>query len=442
MKKLFNLLTLTIIIILVILVFLFYFGVFNPLRSELEQAAIENFKNTVSITEINIENFLDRCIEGTESLSSRTMIKNKLILYRNNKIGLQEIRDYTETKYIDGTKVLDNIIKALRVSDNEKIAEFECEKIDSVNLKKYRTDRSETTVELIMKDNIIVVNSPIMHHDDKIGQDIVAFQMNSLLADLYKQNINYNIVLEKDINNNIKDDHKKVFEHRKLLDTKYFLKVSITKDRLNKELQSLLTKIIIGIILIIIILVYIFRVIINKTYNKVIEKLNKKIDRITELSETDIMLGINNRTKFMNELENELYRSQRYNKKLSMIMFDVDNFKEINDEYGHYVGDEVLFNITELVNEIIRESDIFARYGGDEFIILLPETNVKEAANLAKRLKEKIEVNNFNSVDEAITCSFGVTEYINKENIDDFIKRVDDALYVAKNLGRNRVEKL
>lgn len=442
MKKLFNLLTFTIIIILLILVSLFYFGIFNPLRSELEETAIENFQNTVSIAEINIENHLDRCIEGTESLSSRTMIKNKLILYDEKKTSLQAIRNYTRSKYIDGTEALDNIIKAVRISNGKKIAEVNCEKIDTIDLEKYQTDSLKTTVDLVMEKKVVIVNSPIMNDNKKIGQDIAAFHLDSLLDNLNKQNINYNIVLENDVSNGFKDNQNKIIDYRKVLDTNYFLEASIKKDSLNKELNRLLLKIIIGIIFIIIILIYIFRIIINKTYKKVIEKLNKKIDRITELSETDIMLGINNRTKFMKELENEIYRSHRYNQKLSMIMFDVDNFKEINDEYGHYVGDDVLVNITELVDGLIRETDIFARYGGDEFIILLPETNIKEAFNLSNRLKEKIETYNFNSVEESITCSFGVTEYKDGEDIDDFIKRVDDALYKAKKLGRNRVEKL
>src|SRR6056297_207982 len=124
MKNLFNLLTVSIILILVILIFLFYIGVFEPLRNELEETAIENFRNTVSIAEINIENFLNRCIEGTESISSRTMIKNKLNLYSINQISLQEIKDYTGSKYIDGAEVLHNIIKAVRISNNKVIADF------------------------------------------------------------------------------------------------------------------------------------------------------------------------------------------------------------------------------------------------------------------------------------------------------------------------------
>jgi hypothetical protein len=111
-----------IIFTVIVLILFFYFGVFSPVKTQLEESLNQNFKNSVSITEINVENKLKRCKEGAESLSSRTMIKNKLAEYKAGDLSLQELRGYTQDKYVDGVKVLENIVSAFRISEEEIIA--------------------------------------------------------------------------------------------------------------------------------------------------------------------------------------------------------------------------------------------------------------------------------------------------------------------------------
>ena len=118
-------------------------------------------------------------------------------------------------------------------------------------------------------------------------------------------------------------------------------------------------------------------------------------------------------------------------------MFDVDRFKNINDEYGHLVGDKVLKKTTEIINSQIRELDLFARYGGDEFMILNPETKLNDAVKLAERVRKKIENTDFAEVKD-VSCSFGVAELKVEDDIDSLLKRLDDALYKAKE-KRNKV---
>jgi len=112
-------------------------------------------------------------------------------------------------------------------------------------------------------------------------------------------------------------------------------------------------------------------------------------------------------------------------------MFDIDKFKEINDEYGHLIGDRILIRMTELIKTETREIDSFARYGGDEFMIINPETKLKDAVKLAERLRKRIENEDFDEVEKA-TCSFGVAELKAEDDIDSLLKRVDDYLYKAK----------
>jgi diguanylate cyclase (GGDEF)-like protein len=155
---------------------------------------------------------------------------------------------------------------------------------------------------------------------------------------------------------------------------------------------------------------------------------------------TDPLTNIYNRLLFGHFLDAEIDRVKRYGGTFSIIFFDLDRFKEVNDEYGHLVGDEVLKRVTEIVEKANRNADIFARYGGEEFIILAPATDIAGARVHAERLRKDIEHHRFSEISH-LTCSFGVAEY--KPDADDvtsLFKRADTALYNAKKLGRNRVE--
>ena len=117
-------------------------------------------------------------------------------------------------------------------------------------------------------------------------------------------------------------------------------------------------------------------------------------------------------------------------------MIDIDSFKKLNDNYGHSFGDEILKKVSKLVEKKVRANDIFARYGGDEFMIITPNTDLKSAYGLAERLRLLIEQKDF-SHKENLTCSFGVGTYEKGDDVDALINKTDDALYQAKTRGRN-----
>lgn len=153
----------------------------------------------------------------------------------------------------------------------------------------------------------------------------------------------------------------------------------------------------------------------------------------------DILTGAYNRLQFNYFLDAEIDKINRYGGTFSLIYIDLDHFKEINDQYGHPVGDKVLQTFADIVIKHNRTSDIFARYGGEEFIIIAHEADTNNATKHAERLRQEISHYPFENI-EQLTCSFGVTEF--KKDIDDvnsLIKRADDALYKAKKNGRNRV---
>jgi diguanylate cyclase (GGDEF)-like protein len=132
---------------------------------------------------------------------------------------------------------------------------------------------------------------------------------------------------------------------------------------------------------------------------------------------------------------------KRYPSDTSLILIDLDFFKNINDVYGHLTGDKVLKEFAKVINQNIRDVDTFARWGGEEFIILLHETNLASAKQFAERIKEIVYDHNF-EIDHRVSVSIGVSQYADNDTIDTWIQRADDALYLAKRHGRNRVESI
>ena len=164
------------------------------------------------------------------------------------------------------------------------------------------------------------------------------------------------------------------------------------------------------------------------------------VTKLINKSERDQLTKIYNKAKFNKELNEEIEKAKRYNSDFGLIMYDIDHFKKANDNYGHDVGDKILIELTGLVRKAIRNIDILARWGGEEFMIITPNTNLNSTMKLAERLRKEISQHDFYKI-ENLTCSFGVTAYKEKDNIDSIIKRVDNALYEAKNSGRNKVIK-
>lgn len=166
-----------------------------------------------------------------------------------------------------------------------------------------------------------------------------------------------------------------------------------------------------------------------------LKELNTILDK---QSRTDALTGIYNRTHLSEKLTEEVERANRYSGLLSIILLDIDNFKSINDTFGHPEGDSVLRDFSSLIQDNIRKSDTFARWGGEEFIILTPGITSEQAVMMAEKLRKLIEHHTF-SIGRKVTASFGISSYKKGENSDRTIKRADEALYKAKESGRNRV---
>lgn len=161
-------------------------------------------------------------------------------------------------------------------------------------------------------------------------------------------------------------------------------------------------------------------------------------ERLERLTVTDSLTGLSNRMKLHSELDREIERAKRYRLPLSLIMFDIDHFKSINDNFGHDIGDAVLVSLSRLAQSVVRKVDLLARWGGEEFMVLVPNTALNDAVLLAEKLRETFEEQYFERPSQ-VTASFGVSQFSAADDFDSFTKRVDEALYEAKRGGRNRV---
>ncbi len=215
----------------------------------------------------------------------------------------------------------------------------------------------------------------------------------------------------------------------------HHIKLKRTKEELlftNKELQDAISRE-------------------EKLNEKIINKtlaLQKSIDKIKILNKKlkyfaahDKLTGFLNRRAFFAFLENDIKRLKRIDSHLTILMLDLDFFKNINDTYGHLIGDFVLAEFSKQIKKNLRDIDLVCRYGGEEFLILLTDSDIHQSLIVSNKLREIIEQFIFctNELKINITVSIGAAEFNTDERIDSFIKRVDEALYVAKKTGRNKV---
>lgn len=185
-------------------------------------------------------------------------------------------------------------------------------------------------------------------------------------------------------------------------------------------------------------IVYILLLMAGVRLNEQYIRVRIHAETMRHLAHTDALIQIANRRELDQTIAREMSRAARHHQPLAIIMYDLDDFKKVNDTFGHDVGDDVLIEAAHVVRGLLRIPDLLGRWGGEEFLIVAPQTDTAQARGLAERLRQAIANSLFGRVGN-ITASFGVAEYRPPESPDDWLKRVDDALYAAKHGGRNQV---
>ena len=172
--------------------------------------------------------------------------------------------------------------------------------------------------------------------------------------------------------------------------------------------------------------------------NQELQLLLKKVEQIAR---TDFLTGISNRRNAIDKMQAELSRINRSGESISLLMVDVDNFKNINDVYGHECGDYVLKHMVDLIQSVLRKYDMMARWGGEEFLIILPRTDINQAKIVAEKISTCVRSQTFNYQGRSfiVTITVGVAQYQAGEDLDSVIKRADEAMYCGKKSGKNCV---
>lgn len=174
-----------------------------------------------------------------------------------------------------------------------------------------------------------------------------------------------------------------------------------------------------------------------------VHKLQTQLAQITDLATIDELTGLYNRRALFSRLVEEHSRVERYKENFSLMIIDIDDFKNVNDTYGHQVGDAILKNLASFLKGNLRTSDFVSRFGGEEFIAILPSTDMTKAKRVAEKLRhmlgKKVFEDKKGEVKIKITVSVGISQCTPGDNIDSLIKRADDALYLAKDNGKNAI---
>lgn len=176
-------------------------------------------------------------------------------------------------------------------------------------------------------------------------------------------------------------------------------------------------------------------------YKNEVAQLNENIRKYRQETITDHLTGLNNRKYMDIKLNEEIVRHTRHRQPFCILLIDIDDFKKINDVYGHVVGDQVIKHLSNVIKTHVRKSDFSFRYGGEEFLILLLNTDIENSVRIAEQIRQKVETTHFTLKDKkfVITITVGVAQYINGEPSEVFIERADKNLYNGKRMGKNRV---
>jgi diguanylate cyclase (GGDEF)-like protein len=165
------------------------------------------------------------------------------------------------------------------------------------------------------------------------------------------------------------------------------------------------------------------------------------LEETQRLADSDALTGLQNRRRATQRMEHELSRARRYGTAFSVLLCDVDHFKSVNDRFGHNMGDEVLTKVAHTLKQTQRQVDLAGRWGGEEFLVLLTNTDAEGARATAERLRAAVEaIPAFEGGPEHVTCSIGGATFAGEDSATAFLERADQALYRAKERGRNRVE--
>jgi len=446
-----------------------YFFGFKPLSDRLRTEHSIKIGHAIDSNIWLIQGVINKHKDLSKQSASRTAIRNKQIAYLSGEISLKDLVAFSAPKLADAMLANQEIIGISRFdtkgellfSVGEKLPEGlakncaipKLDEVRQLNLLQFGDDGRLFYCSPIIASSFGRVGADILIIKDDAIKSIMDTSHSGSVGEMVVSLVNDNrilywpstetdslarTVLEKYLKTGVKDN-RHLIHSRLVTNNDWQLYMVINQERffanISHQLFLLLTVVSGVAVLVFALTVAVLRPIIRSLL---------KEQQLIDVSIHDGLTGLYNRAYMEESLDRELARTRRYMRPLSILMFDIDHFKDINDTFGHLAGDEVLRNIALLIQSSARKQDLAARYGGEEFILILPETGQEVASVLAERLRAKVASSS--AMTKAgkieVTISIGVVTYdasmgeISKHQIVD---AVDKALYASKEGGRNKV---
>lgn len=425
--------------------------IFLPMKIELEKSLTDNFNQVAQANYNTLTGSIQRSVEGGASLSSRTMIKNAIIDYMDGAIGLEQLREYTQPKYEDGTTALEFLLVAQRYVGNELIASYMAEEDETLgNLYFSQTQEFDVKLTLIIvQENqlLAVVISPITDKNSVLGYDKLIFDLSSQVETQCGDNIKMSFYSEESyqtiVNNAVLQQDSAglpVYREGDMLFNMIYLQdgcyvsFSIAKKVLFETVNKLtLTISIVSVIFFFVIIFLVYHFIIRFAKNN-LSILELSRDQFKNIAYKDGLTGVYTR-QYMDVWQSyERIANQDY----CIVLIDVDQFKSINDTYGHAVGDEVLKAISKTISSSIKKSDRIFRYGGDEFVFILSDIKKEDVQSIVERINEKLaQLDQFPS---PISISYGISQLVGRDDFYKKLREADELMYQYKQRDRNGSE--
>jgi diguanylate cyclase (GGDEF)-like protein len=448
----------------------FYFLGYKPLRTRLETEHTYELAHFLDSRVWLLQQIINKHFDLANQSASRTAIRKKQVAYLNASVSLDDLIAFSKPKLADAMRANKDMVGISRFdptglllfSVGEPLPVGIAASCDLTNLDRIRLlrpvlfgtnqrrliycspifDREAGRVGtdiLIMKDDSIrqVINAPYQHENNSIISGIVS---NGEI--IYWPDTQYDPVDKRVLKTFIETNDATpgyIIRSKQLEQDDWNVYVVVNRERFFAEIkqQQLILLAVIGAVAVLLFALTIVAL------RPIIRTLSNE-KKLLELSQRDGLTGLYNQTHMQELLDCELARASRYSQQLSIIMLDIDHFKQINDTYGHQAGDEALKKLTIVLNHCTRIQDTTARYGGEEFMLILPETGTGGARLFAERLRETVAATQFTYGKAAFsfTISLGIVSYsaamgpVEKRSL---IEMADTALYKSKKEGRNRL---
>lgn len=434
--------------------------VYLPLQAELEKSLMDNFEQLSFIRYASLQNDMDRGLEGARSLSSRTVIRNAILEYRNDEMDIDELMAATQLRYEDGAKALEYLIRAERFVDgtiiasyiSEEYKEHSCTTDDGL----VKNNEISTALCLVEDHSYFVVLSPLLSEGQVLGYDKLIFDLSGQIHTLHTDTIKTELIAQDEFAGLIsgatlmrRSDTaslfcKEGFYHQAfhMQDNTHFVSKQSTSSLLDPVQRLSKQTFLVGIGILLVFTTAVYYLVIQYAKNE-LEVSRYSLKEAVSEANTDPLTKTGSR-KFGEELLISAFGNFQGGKSSpAILLFDIDSFKQINDIHGHSTGDRVIRSIAEAVQNSIRSGDILLRWGGDEFIGIFGGLGKEDAIPFAQKLLNAVSDLTIETDAEIIrpTISIGVS-YFDEEDRSfiDAVNRADRAMYQSKAEGRNRAQ--